>query len=53
VFLFGSLARDDQGVVFDVGLAAEKIFPVPFFEAVAFVIVQSPKLKIDLVDADD
>jgi len=53
VFLFGSLARGDQGVVFDIDLAAKGISPVRFFEAVAYVTGQSQKWKIDLVDVDD
>ena len=53
VFLFGSLARGDQGSVFDIDLAAKGISPVRFFEAVAYVTGQSPKWKIDLVDVDD
>jgi len=53
VFLFGSLARGDQGSVFDIDLAARGISPVRFFEAVAYVTGRSPKWKIDLVDVDD
>ena len=53
VFLFGSLARGDQGPVFDIDLAAKGISPARFFEAVAFVTGQSRKWKIDLVDVDD
>ena len=52
VFLFGSLARGDQGQVFDIDLAAKGISPARFFEAVAFVTGQSRKWKIDLVDID-
>lgn len=53
VFLFGSLARGDQGPVFDIDLAAKGISPERFFEAVAYVTGQSPKWKVDLVDVDD
>jgi len=53
VFLFGSLARGDQGPVFDIDLAVKGISPAQFFEAVAFVTGQSRKWKIDLVDVDD
>ena len=53
VFLFGSLARGDQGSVFDIDLAAKGISPSRFFEAVAYVTGLSPKWKIDLVDVDD
>lgn len=53
VFLFGSLARGDQGVVFDIDLAAKGISPARFFEAVAYVTGQSPTYKIDLLDVDD
>ena len=45
--------RGDQGVVFDIDLAAKGISPVRFFEAVAYVTGQSQKWKIDLVDVDD
>ena len=53
VFLFGSLARGDQGPVFDIDLAVKGISPARFFEAVAFVTGQGRKWKIDLVDVDD
>lgn len=53
VFLFGSLARGDQGPVYDIDLAVKGISPARFFEAVAFVTGQSRKWKIDLVDVDD
>jgi len=53
VFLFGSLARGDQGPVFDIDLAAKGIPSARFFEAVAFATGQSRKWKIDLVDVDD
>lgn len=53
VFLFGSLARGDQGPVFDIDLAVKGISPSRFFKAVAFVTGQSRKWKIDIVDVDD
>lgn len=53
VFLFGSIARGDQGPVSDIDLAARGIAPKRFFEAVAFATGQSSKWKIDLVDVDD
>ena len=53
VFLFGSLARGDQGPVHDIDLAVKGISPARFFEAVAFVTGQSRKWRIDLVDVDD
>jgi predicted nucleotidyltransferase len=53
VFLFGSLARGDQGAVFDIDLAVKGIPPARFFETVAFATGQSRKWKIDLVDIDD
>jgi uncharacterized protein len=53
VFLFGSLARGDQGPVFDIDLAAKGISAARFFEAVAFVTGQSREWKIDLLDVDD
>jgi len=53
VILFGSLARGDQGALFDIDLAVKGISPARFFEAVAFVTGQSRKWKIDLVDVDD
>ena len=53
VFLFGSLARGDQGPVFDIDLAVKGIPPARFFETVAFATGQSRKWKIDLVDIDD
>ena len=53
VYLFGSLARGDQGPGFDIDLAAKGVSPARFFKAVAFVTGQSRKWKIDLVDIDD
>lgn len=53
VFLFGSLARGDQGQVFDIDLAVKGISPERFFEAVGFATGQTQKWKIDLVDVDD
>lgn len=53
VILFGSLARGDQGALFDIDLAVKGISPARFFEAVAFVTGLSRKWKVDLVDVDD
>jgi predicted nucleotidyltransferase len=53
VFLFGSLARSDQGTVFDIDLAVKGIPPARFFKAVAYATGQSRKWKLDLVDIDD
>jgi uncharacterized protein len=53
VTLFGSLARGDQGPVFDIDLAVKGISPARFFEAVAFVTGLSRRWKVDLVDVDD
>jgi predicted nucleotidyltransferase len=53
VFLFGSLARGDQGPVFDIDLAAKGIPSSRFFEAVAFATGQCQKWKVDLVDVED
>jgi predicted nucleotidyltransferase len=53
VFLFGSLARGDQGPIFDIDLAVEGVPASRFFEAAAFATSQGRKWRIDLVDVDD
>jgi predicted nucleotidyltransferase len=53
VFLFGSLSRGDEGLVFDIDLAAKGISSAQFFAAVAYATSQSRKWKLDLVDIDD
>jgi predicted nucleotidyltransferase len=53
VFLFGSLARGDQGPIFDIDLAVEGVPAARFFEAVAFATSQGREWRIDLVDVDD
>lgn len=53
VFLFGSLARGDQGPMFDIDLAVRGISSMRFFEAVAFATGQTRRWKVDLVDVDD
>jgi predicted nucleotidyltransferase len=53
VLLFGSLARGDQGQMFDIDLAVKGISPERFFEAVGFATSQTQKWKIDVVDVDD
>jgi predicted nucleotidyltransferase len=53
VFLFGSLARGDQGAIFDIDLAVEGLPAARFFEAVAFATSEGREWRIDLVDVDD
>ena len=52
VYLFGSVAREDNGPEADIDLAVEGVAPASFFKLYGELIMLSP-IPVDLVDLDD